>query len=227
MKHLDGLPKLIASHLPDIVALQGTSRPKVDGTIVSGADLVLDAVIRDYLHAQVRDPWILSEERPGTDDYPAHGWLAIVDPLDGSENFVSGLPMWGVSVSLWHDQKHIESALLLPALGASLLSGVVSPLHRSRVVEISSGIALPDLRAQMEGVPQYRVTGSAVFSLYHACIGSYARVRISNAFVWDFLGAAQLGIERGCRVVIDDVEYDGGLPDPSRHYAVEIEAPRS
>ena len=37
------------------------------------------------------------------------GWIAVLDPIDGTENFCSGLKEWGVSLSIWQGARHAGS----------------------------------------------------------------------------------------------------------------------
>ena len=64
--------------------------------LVSDADLAAEAAIRDVLKARRPDDAILAEEGGAT----AGGALRwVVDPLDGTINFLFGNPTWGVSVA--------------------------------------------------------------------------------------------------------------------------------
>jgi myo-inositol-1(or 4)-monophosphatase len=75
---------------------QGGVRAKSGPTdLVSDADLAAEAAIRDVLCARRPDDGILAEEGGAT----AGGALRwVVDPLDGTINFLFGVPAWGVSV---------------------------------------------------------------------------------------------------------------------------------
>ena len=64
--------------------------------LVSDADLAAEAAIRDVLRARRPEDAILAEEGGAT----AGGALRwVVDPLDGTTNFLFGIPVWGVSVA--------------------------------------------------------------------------------------------------------------------------------
>lgn len=61
---------------------------------------------------------IISEELDNHDKTPQSGSKsAVIDPVDGTHNFVSGLPMWGVTCSFFDENQEIyESYILLPDL---------------------------------------------------------------------------------------------------------------
>lgn len=64
--------------------------------LVSDADLAAEAAIREVLSARRPDDAILAEEG-GETSGGALRW--VVDPLDGTTNFLFGVPAWGVSVA--------------------------------------------------------------------------------------------------------------------------------
>lgn len=65
---------------------------------VSEADRQAERTIRDLLAAERPDDGILGEE--GTQEPTANGRTWIVDPLDGTVNFLYGMRTWAVSVAL-------------------------------------------------------------------------------------------------------------------------------
>ncbi len=72
---------------------------KGPGDFVSKADFAAEAIIReDLTAARPHYGWLGEEsgETPGTD--PTRRW--IVDPLDGTTNFLHGLPHWAISIAL-------------------------------------------------------------------------------------------------------------------------------
>jgi histidinol-phosphatase len=89
---------------------------KPDRTEVTDADTRVERMIRDHL-AQARpgDP-ILGEEFGGGDPHAA-GRQWIVDPIDGTANFVRGVPIWGSLISLVIDGVPQVGVVSAPALG--------------------------------------------------------------------------------------------------------------
>jgi myo-inositol-1(or 4)-monophosphatase len=65
--------------------------------VVSEADLVAERAIRTVLAERVPDDAILGEE--GEDVVGTTGRRWIVDPLDGTVNYVYGIPLWCVSIA--------------------------------------------------------------------------------------------------------------------------------
>ena len=65
---------------------------------VSEADREAERTIREFLSAERPDDGILGEE--GTQEPTANGRTWIVDPLDGTVNFLYGMRTWAVSIAL-------------------------------------------------------------------------------------------------------------------------------
>ena len=84
-----------------LVARFGTERALATKStptdVVSEADLAAERAIREVLAARVPDDAIVGEE--GEDVAGTTGRRWVVDPLDGTVNFLFGLPQWCVSVA--------------------------------------------------------------------------------------------------------------------------------
>jgi len=80
--------------------LQGRVRVdiKPDNTFVTEADRQLEAFLREKLGALAPEYSFLGEEYGLTGDPNAPAW--VIDPIDGTSNFVRNVPLWCVSVGL-------------------------------------------------------------------------------------------------------------------------------
>lgn len=67
--------------------------------MVSEADTSAEMLIRDRLMELLPDAGFIGEETSGP-DAPRHELNWVVDPLDGTSNFLSGLQIWAVSIAL-------------------------------------------------------------------------------------------------------------------------------
>jgi fructose-1,6-bisphosphatase/inositol monophosphatase family enzyme len=78
---------------------QGVRRKDAAGELVSDADLAAEARIVATIRRRYPDDPILSEEAGALSGHGGRRrW--IVDPLDGSGNFLAGVPLWAVSVAV-------------------------------------------------------------------------------------------------------------------------------
>jgi len=86
---------------------------KGPGDFVSSADLKAERIIRTELEKGRPDFGFLMEESgasPGKD--PRHRW--IVDPLDGTTNFLHGIPHFAISIALERDGEMIAGLIYQP-----------------------------------------------------------------------------------------------------------------
>ena len=74
---------------------------KSAGDFVSRADIAAEKIIKEELtEARPTYGWLGEESDPVAGQDPTRRW--IVDPLDGTTNFLHGLPHWAVSIALEH-----------------------------------------------------------------------------------------------------------------------------
>jgi myo-inositol-1(or 4)-monophosphatase len=89
--------------------------------VVTGADKEAEAHVARRLKAAFPSHHVLGEEEAGhaarPEDAARKGWVWIVDPLDGTVNFVQGIPIFSVSVGLVRDGKPVLGVVHAPALG--------------------------------------------------------------------------------------------------------------
>jgi len=93
---------------------------KAEHDLVSEADRESEAAIVEFLQDRLPDHKILSEEAGAVGPGEAvHEW--IVDPLDGTNNFLQGLPVWGISVACRKGADLVAGAIYDP-LGGNLFT---------------------------------------------------------------------------------------------------------
>jgi myo-inositol-1(or 4)-monophosphatase len=80
--------------------------------VVTKADLLSNKIITEAVAKQYPKDGIISEEQEKTVGSSEHTW--IIDPLDGSRNFSTGVPLFGVMVALVKNDEVIMSALYNP-----------------------------------------------------------------------------------------------------------------
>lgn len=97
------------------------SRDKPDGSPVTDGDLAADQAIRTVITQRCPADAIFSEER--TDDArrldARRVW--IIDPIDGTKEYLAGRPDWAVQVALAIDGRLALGVLAMPALGVTAL----------------------------------------------------------------------------------------------------------
>jgi 3'(2'), 5'-bisphosphate nucleotidase len=121
----------------------GPALAKADGSPVTEADLAANAVILAALARGCPDIPVVSEEadQPGAARHAAN--FILVDPLDGTKEFVRGTEEFTVNIALIHDGAPICGVVYAPAIGliwqgydaqarkGSLLRGATDPAQIS------------------------------------------------------------------------------------------------
>ncbi len=77
---------------------QGVERKSSRTDMVSDADRDAEAMIEEILSAERPDDGLLAEEGSASEAVSGRRW--VVDPLDGTTNFLYGIPGWAVSIAL-------------------------------------------------------------------------------------------------------------------------------
>ena len=95
------------------------SRAKQGGDPVTEADTLVDALLRRAL-LRPGEGW-LSEETHDDRSRLEHRRVWVVDPLDGTREFVTGIPEWSVSVALVVDGEPVAGGICNPARGETFL----------------------------------------------------------------------------------------------------------
>jgi myo-inositol-1(or 4)-monophosphatase len=182
------------------------------------ADLRAEATVRDKLAAFRPEYGFLGEEgglTPGAD--LSHVW--IVDPLDGTANFLSGLPIFAVNIALARDGEVIAGVTHVPMLaetfwaeegqGAWLNGKPIRVSSRQGLIQAVLGIGIPfagkprheQFYAEMERLTP-RVTGirrlgaGAVDMAYVAC-GRFDAYWEQSVSAWDMAAGVILVREAG------------------------------
>ena len=128
---------------------------KKDGSLVTVADKEIEAMIRRRIREQFPSHAILGEETGLEGDAGAPIW--VVDPIDGTNNYASGIPIFGTLIGLRVNGRTEVGVASAPALGERY--------------DAATGDG-----ARMNG---QRIQVSKVDSMADAvvCIGSYRRMR--------------------------------------------------
>jgi histidinol-phosphatase len=135
--------------LQRFLALDLVVETKPDLTPVSDADRAVERLVRDVLAAERPSDAVYGEEY-GADGDPGVGRVWVVDPIDGTKNFVRGVPVWATLIALLDDGVPVLGVVSAPALGrrwwASAGAGAWAggALGATRRIHVSSVARLAD-----------------------------------------------------------------------------------
>ena len=93
----------------------GLGRKSSRTDMVSDADRDAEAAIEELLRTERPDDGLLAEEGAHSEGGSGRRW--VVDPLDGTTNFLYGIPAWAVSVALEDDEGGAVGVVYDPVRG--------------------------------------------------------------------------------------------------------------
>ncbi|HMB51560.1 MAG TPA: inositol monophosphatase [Natronoarchaeum rubrum] len=88
-----------------------------EADLVTQADRAAQRAVLTELRDATPDVPIVAEEADARKEVPAEGPAWIVDPIDGTANYVRGIQFWATSVAAVEDGEPVAAANVLPALG--------------------------------------------------------------------------------------------------------------
>lgn len=94
---------------------------KPDLTPVTDADEAVEADLRAELSRERPDDAVLGEEYGGTAAFTGRQW--VIDPIDGTKNFVRGVPVWATLIALLEDGVPVVGVVSAPALNRRWWAG--------------------------------------------------------------------------------------------------------
>ncbi|MBO0676977.1 inositol monophosphatase [Mycolicibacterium sp. S2-37] len=204
----------------DAVAAKSTPTDPV--TVV---DTETERLLRERLAELRPGDQILGEEEGGTADAAAGQLTWVLDPIDGTVNFVYDIWAYAVSVAVQRDGESVAGAVADVAnhvvysaargAGASMTSGTVAtPLRCSGVGELSlallgTGFAYAPQRRREQAeilvgvlphVRDVRRIGSCALDLCMVAAGRLDAYYEDGVNVWDWAAGALIAAEAGARV---------------------------
>lgn len=134
---------------------------KADNSHVTDADLATERAIRGILEVERPDDGIFGEEF-GAQGSTQRQW--IIDPIDGTANFLRGVPLWGTMIALAVDGVPQVGVVSMPALGrrwwASAGSGAWTATEgEPRRLQVSAVSSLDDASVSFQSIAQWADAG--------------------------------------------------------------------
>ena len=183
-----------------------------------------EKLVFDFLKTHLTDYIVISEESEyGNMDFNQTKYIVTVDPIDGTENFVSGLKEWGIGVSIYKNMVHYQSMIALPELDICFCSGDnIDKNRKSRLCGLSSYMTPQDFE-QLEKGYEYRIMGCCMYNMYNVIKGSYQQFQhLKGCYSWDILPGINLALEHGCMVELEGKRYNGEFLRPGIKYRFKI-----
>lgn len=181
---------------------------------VSEVDRSVEALLRERIAAEFPEHLVLGEE---VDSHPDAGaeWVWVVDPVDGTANFINGFPLFAVSVGVLHLGRPVVGAVWCATTqalragvyhahegGALFLDGVPVAERATKVkraLAAAPGGSPPGTRLW-----DHRVTGSMAIEAAYVAAGIFASAPFWGPKIWDIAGGIPLIRASGREVWLRD-----------------------
>lgn len=219
----------------------GTVRAKTDRDYVTDLDLRIQEEIRRFLVDAAGDgiDFLGEEDDDAADTGARYRW--VLDPIDGTANFIHGLPMCAVSLALTCDGAPVVGVVGAPLLGLEYYgaaeAGAFVASHEGQVQRLCASTA-PTLSAAVVSIGDYatgpgadvrnrerlavtaalaaraervRMIGSAALDLAWVAQGRIDACILLSNKPWDTAAGALLAREAGAQVL----DSDGTDYDPA------------
>ncbi|TMC10369.1 MAG: inositol monophosphatase family protein [Chloroflexi bacterium] len=211
----------------------GRVTAKADRDMVSELDLAIERAARQHLLRATPHLGFLGEEE-GQDGPSDHTW--IMDPIDGTANFLRALPLYGIALALVRESWPVIGIVALPVLNRTYWAteGTGAWLNGRRIAAATTAT----LNRAIVAVGDYAFGDQAAIrnppmhALHHALADRAQRVRmlgsaaVDLAFVadatldasitignnpWDMAAGVIIAREAGAHVIdLDGTEHHGG-----------------
>ena len=112
--------------------------------LVTEADRAAQRRVIEVIESRFDGDTIVGEEDDALKTVPDEGPAWIIDPIDGTNNFVDGIRVWGTAVAAVVDGEPVGSAVVLPALEDSYTADRTAAYRNGTEISVS-GTSKPEL----------------------------------------------------------------------------------
>ena len=193
--------------------------------LVSDVDVASETLIVDGVARAWPGDGILAEE--GSSAPASSGWRWVIDPLDGTRNYLTGAGPWSVCIALQegtatrmavvHDPVAGETFSAISGSGATLGGMSLEVTSTARVAEAIVGLSFnpsPETKQRMAGIIVALLPGigdvrrvPAALDLAYVAAGRVDAALMVDTQLWDVAAGLLLATEAGA--VLDDVPAAG------------------
>ena len=200
------------------------------GDPVTVADTDSQAYIEQRIFERFPDHEVLGEEDKKSKGFPAPDFVWIIDPLDGTKNFLNGFPVYACSAGVLYRGEPVVGAIYLPwpnEAGSMVIhsrKGEGSRFGQDDMTVLDAGVPLAN---RLTGLPaslgssykptkndkarvgEARVVGSIAYEMAMTAIGVFQHSIIAGGRIWDVAGGSSIILGAGGQVLV-------GIPKKKR-----------
>ena len=227
--------EVVRTHTPGRLSEKGDRDP------ASEVDLAVERYVRDFLHNKTPEIGFLGEEEGGNST--GHELLWLLDPIDGTVNFLHGFPLCAVSLSLCEENTTVAAVIDLPFIGsqytALLGKGAYADderLHVSQTSVLADALISIDqfafgddaerknrLRLRLterlaHDAQRVRILGASAIDLAWTAEGRLDACIMLGNKPWDTSAGVLVAREAGARVL----DHDGSEHSQQSHSTIAV-----
>ncbi len=184
---------------------------------VTDVDLAVSTSLCDRLPELLPGSSVISEE--GYKGEPGPGYYWVIDPIDGTNNFIYHLPNFAISVGLLEDRKPVLGVIYAPRLGElyaaaagegafcndrpirvcgdETVSGTLIAAETNPYSDRSKNLFPAVLNNINQDCIDYRISGSAALDCCYVACGRVGAFVAENVKPWDYAAGEALVNEAG------------------------------
>ncbi len=201
IKASDKASKILIRDFGEVEKLQVSNKGPSD--FVTNADLKAEKVIIEELKKARPNYSIISEES-GIEENKDENNTWIIDPIDGTMNFLHGVPHFAISIALKSDNEIVSGLIFDPIKDemffAEKNNGAFFNNHRIRVSkknQINKCLFAIGGKIKRQPDIQYRRSGSAALDIAYVAAGRYDGYFQKDLKIWDIAAGIILIKEAG------------------------------
>ena len=200
--------KILIRDFGEIEKLQVSKKGPSD--FVTNADLKTEKIIIEELKKAKPNYCILSEEN-GSEINSDENNTWIIDPIDGTVNFLHGIPHFAISIALLSNNEIVSGLIFDPIKDEMFFAEKNNgAFHNNQRIRVSSKIKINECLFVTGGKIEndynftYRKSGCAALDLAYVASGRYDGYFQNNLNLWDI--AAGLILVKEAGGIINDVD---------------------
>lgn len=193
---------------------------KGEKDLVTTLDIATEKYIIDKINENFPGDHIVSEEGNAKEQLQGRCW--VIDPIDGTNNFANGLPIWVIQMAFVVDGKAVCSVVYAPRFNETIsthigegiyLNGEKQPKLKEKpnnklLLGVDIDHVIRPLIFTPKTMPLYlktRMYGSAGYVFASVAIGRFGGYMIQTSNLWDILPGKLLCEEAGVKTYERDI----------------------
>ena len=190
-------------------------KPKIDASLVTEVDILCENEIKRIISRKYPDHGFICEEEGVNNQDADYVW--VIDPLDGTHNYIFGSPIFGVSIALAYKKKFIAGVAYFPVLNqlftgekgrGSFLNGKKLEVSNRNLSESAVSLSSGDIKRGPERFLNIanniiqksfdvRMIGSATYNISHVATKRFDVMVSGSCKIWDAAAGSVIVEEAG------------------------------